>query len=164
MSGFAGDRDAGLRMIRTCQDEGGLLAPWSVSHMHPHLIFMSVMPCMVGRAVGGRAAASWLHYTLDTKTFVGEERTADDLQECRRLLAWANDRFPASPFFALGAADLFAAEQNCAAASAVCEDVCTRIVKLPALNWLFNWKQVRVTLMIPPMSSVVQTQMWLYLP
>lgn len=115
MSGFGGDRDAGLGMILTCQQEGGLLAPW--------------------------AAASFMHYTLDTKTFVGEQHTPDDLAACRRLLDWGSSRFPDSPFFALGAADLAATEQDCTAARAVCVAVRPRVGALPALDWLFNWKE-----------------------
>lgn len=46
-----------------------------------------------------RAAASWMHYTLDTKTFVGEEQSEEDFTQCDALLAWGRERFPDSPFF-----------------------------------------------------------------
>jgi hypothetical protein len=48
LSGFDGDREIGLAMVKTCWLEGGILAPWG--------------------------ALSWLQYQVDTKTFVGEEQ------------------------------------------------------------------------------------------
>ena len=115
LSGFDGDRDGGLEMMMTCWREGGLLAPW--------------------------AAISWVHYQVDTKTFLGEAQTPADFARCEEIVAWARTRYEGSPFFAAVEADLAAAQRDVPRASAVCAAARPRASGLHALAWVFAWKQ-----------------------
>ena len=105
-TGFEIDREAGLAMLRTCQEEGGIYAPI--------------------------AALALLSIELDTKTFLGESQTAADLAYCEGILDWAAERFEDSVFFSLLRAELHACRHELPRA----HDVVAGISQLPCVHEL----------------------------
>ena len=106
VTGFEVDRAAGLEMLLTCQGEGGIYAPI--------------------------AALGWLSFTIDTKAFLGEEQSADELEKCQALLQWARQGFPDSLFFGTLEADLHASRRKLPAALGVLDQA----MGLPCLEEL----------------------------
>ena len=84
VSGFAGEREAALDALLTCWREDGLLAAF--------------------------AGLCWCAYQIDTKTFLGENQSEDDFQQCAEIFEWAHARFPNSIFFSILESDLVACQ------------------------------------------------------
>ncbi len=116
LSGFPGDRHEGLKMIRGAWQEGGLMAPW--------------------------AALTLISYHVDTKTFLSEPLTKQEVQETKELVDWAAKKYPGSLFFTGLAADFVAVtERNVSKARAMQEAEATKMEGLPALKWALNYKR-----------------------
>lgn len=116
-TGFEVDRAAGLEMLQTCQREGGVYAPI--------------------------AALGWISFTVDTKTFLGEEQTDEELAECETLLEWAKASFPDSLFFGILEADLHASRRRLPEALGVLEHAMALpcLDELRALKAVFSYKK-----------------------
>jgi len=106
LTGFEVEREAGLRMLRTCQEEGEVLGP-----------------------IG---ALAWVAFQVDTKAFLGEDAGEDELAECERMLDWASARFDDSLFFGILRADLLATQRRLIEALAVLD----HLMALPVLEEL----------------------------
>ena len=85
-TGFPGDRDLGIDMLRKCWKEEGLLAPW--------------------------AALSIMAYHLDLKTFLSEKLTNGEIDLVQSVMKWANEEYPKSLFFSSLCADAAAVIQR----------------------------------------------------
>mmetsp|Transcript_10802 Transcript_10802/g.16587 ORF Transcript_10802/g.16587 Transcript_10802/m.16587 type:complete len:692 (+) Transcript_10802:183-2258(+) len=105
-TGFEVKRSAGLDMLATCQREGGIYAPI--------------------------AALGWISFSVDTKSFLGELQSDEELAECERLFHWAEPQFPNSLFFSILEADLYAKRRELAKAISIVE----RSMKLKCLDEL----------------------------
>mmetsp|Transcript_8253 Transcript_8253/g.11986 ORF Transcript_8253/g.11986 Transcript_8253/m.11986 type:complete len:698 (+) Transcript_8253:143-2236(+) len=105
-TGFEVKRSAGLEMLAICQKEGGIYAPI--------------------------AALGWVSFSIDTKAFLGEQQTGEELKECERLFQWAAPQFPNSLFFSILEADLYAKKRDLANAIALVE----RSIELKCLDEL----------------------------
>lgn len=105
-TGFEVKRSAGLEMLATCQKEGGIYAPI--------------------------AALGWVSFSIDTKAFLGEQQTDEELAECERLFQWAAPQFPNSLFFSILEADLYAKKRDLAKAISLVE----RSIELKCLDEL----------------------------
>lgn len=116
-TGFEIDRETGLGMLRTCQAEGGIYAPL--------------------------AALALLAWSLDTKTFLGEPQTREELADCAALLEWGEAAHRDSVFFSILRADHHACRHDLAAASAVlaATQQLPCLVELRALSAVLSYKQ-----------------------
>jgi len=116
LSGFPGDRAEGIRMIRTCWEEGGVLAPW--------------------------AALSLLAYHVDTKTFLGEPLNEDEILLTTNVLKFADEHYPGSLFFAGLKSDFYAVTQrDIPLARKLNEEEGPKLSAYPALTWVWNYKR-----------------------
>jgi hypothetical protein len=115
VSGFDGDRQGGLDMIRACWEEDGLTAPW--------------------------AAITWLLFTLDTKTLLNEPQTAEDFATCQEILEWADKKYPRSIFFKMAESDLAACRLDMARAAVLNEEIEANLGGLRAMKWVVLYKK-----------------------
>eukprot|EP00565_Helicotheca_tamesis_P005358 CAMPEP_0185735250 /NCGR_PEP_ID=MMETSP1171-20130828/24688_1 /TAXON_ID=374046 /ORGANISM="Helicotheca tamensis, Strain CCMP826" /LENGTH=693 /DNA_ID=CAMNT_0028405473 /DNA_START=3 /DNA_END=2084 /DNA_ORIENTATION=+ len=105
-TGFDVKRSVGLDMLVTCQKEGGVYAPI--------------------------AALGWIAFTVDTKAFIGEMQTEQELEKCEELFKWAEPQYQQSLFFSILEADLYASQRKLPKALGVLE----RSMKLKCLEEL----------------------------
>lgn len=115
LSGFAGDRDVGLDMLKDCWNEEGLFAPW--------------------------AALVWVAYTVDTKSFLDEPMSENDNETCDLIFAWARQKFPMSVFFSGIEADFEATRKNVDLATHIIDRAAPFAGELKALEWALNYKR-----------------------
>ena len=115
-TGFEIDREAGLSMLRTCQEDG-IYAPI--------------------------AALALLSFELDTKTFLGESQSEESLQQAELSLDWAEERFPSSVFFSLLRAELHACRHQLSDAKAVVTSISSLpcVSELRAVNAVVAYKR-----------------------
>ena len=115
LSGFEGDRAVALQQLKDCYEEEGLLAPWA-----------AVVLCA---------------YHIDVKTFLGEQQSEADFDQCEEILEWAAARYPGSIFFRGLEADLSAARKNVHRASELSASIDKDIGELKAMRWVTNYKR-----------------------
>jgi len=116
LSGFHGDREEGLAMIRTAWEEKGLMAPW--------------------------AGLSLVSYYVDTKTFLGEPLSEQERELTAEIINWAKKMYPGSLFFCGLEADFVSVVQrDVVKAKQVNEEYADEMGRLPALKWVLNYKR-----------------------
>ena len=116
-TGFEIDREAGLALLRTCQEEEGIYSPI--------------------------AALALLTFELDTKVFLGEAQSVDELAACERIIEWASTRFQDSVFFSLCSGELHACRHDLDGARAVVGAISNLpcVSELKALNAVVAYKR-----------------------
>jgi len=115
LSGFEGDRDAGLSMLIDCWREEGMFSPWG--------------------------ALVWAVYTVDTKSFLDETLSPSDEAMCIEIFTWARERFPNSVFFSGIEADFEACRKNVQLAKKIVEEAAPYASDLKALQWALSYKK-----------------------
>ncbi|GBG30334.1 Tetratricopeptide repeat protein 39C [Hondaea fermentalgiana] len=115
LSGFAGDRDIGLDMLKDCWKEEGMFAPW--------------------------AALVWAAFNVDTKSFLDEPLSKTDSETCDEIFAWASEKYPTSVFFSGIEADFEAIRKNVDLAIVIIDRAAPFAGELKALEWALNYKR-----------------------
>jgi len=113
---FNGSRQEGLDLLIICFKEVGLLSPW--------------------------AALVLLSFHVDTKTFLGEPLTEQEIQMVREIVDWSEKTYPGSLFYRGLVADFFAVtERNLAKAKSMLEADASTMKQFPALEWVLHYKR-----------------------
>mmetsp|Transcript_8809 Transcript_8809/g.16447 ORF Transcript_8809/g.16447 Transcript_8809/m.16447 type:complete len:722 (+) Transcript_8809:287-2452(+) len=115
LSGFEGDRGVGLRQLLDCWKEDGMFSPW--------------------------AALLYVAYQVDTKTFIDEKMSDQDIKDCEGIFSWAHERYPNSVFFSGTQADFEACRKNVALANEIMNRAAPYAHELKALEWALNYKR-----------------------
>jgi hypothetical protein len=78
---------------------------------------------------------------VDTKTFLDEQMTSDNIQECANIFRWARETYPNSVFFSGVEADFEACRRNIGASMAIIDRASPYAKELKALEWALNYKR-----------------------